>query len=298
MRSLMGARTLGVVLFFAARATMGQTRPYPECTAEPTESDIAAAKGAFQAGQASFNEADYERAITYWEDAYRRDCTAHALLLNLARAYELKGDKAQAVEALQTFLARKPESPQKDQIERRIVVLNQQIATESPAAAEAAPVSEQAKPPQEQDPEPAPASVETAAPAEAVESDRHWIGPLVVGGVGLAATVTGVVLHSIGSSDEQDAEEACPTRRQCPHSVEELGNSGIFKQKVGVSLIIGGGVTMAGGVVWYFLTKPETVSADVEDGRAAARKPTLGSRWLVVPEAGQGYAGFTARGTF
>src|SRR5688572_7462764 len=106
MRSLMGARTLGVVLFFAARATMGQTRPYPECTAEPTESDIAAAKGAFQAGQASFNEADYERAITYWEDAYRRDCTAHALLLNLARAYERSEEHTSELQSQSNLVCR------------------------------------------------------------------------------------------------------------------------------------------------------------------------------------------------
>src|SRR5690606_19081636 len=146
MRTLLGSWMLGVLVLASAETASAQTRPYPECSAEPTEGDIAAAKGAFQAGQASFNEADYERAITYWEDAYRRDCTAHALLLNLARAYELKGDKAQAVEALQTFLARKPESPQKDQIERRIVVLNQQIATEAP---EESPAAAAPEPPQE-----------------------------------------------------------------------------------------------------------------------------------------------------
>ena len=123
MRSLLGPWMLAMALLASARMASAQAKPYPECTAEPTEGDVAAAKGAFQAGQASFNEADYARAITYWEDAYRRDCTAHALLLNLARAYELGGDKEQAVEALQTYLARKPESPQKDQINRRIEVL-------------------------------------------------------------------------------------------------------------------------------------------------------------------------------
>lgn len=297
MQSLLGPRTLGVVLFLSGQAAMGQTRPYPECTAEPTESDIAAAKGAFQAGQASFNEADYDRAITYWEDAYRRDCTAHALLLNLARAYELKGDKAQAVEALQTFLARKPESPQKDQIERRIEVLNQQLATDSPAAAAAAPAVEEAKPQEKpKDSEPTPPAGEQTA-AKPAESNNHWIGPAVVGGVGLAAAVTGIVLHSIGSSDEQEAEDACPTRQQCSQSVEDQGNSGIFKQKLGVGLIVGGGVAVAGGVAWYFLTKPPSTSAGPTDG-PTARSQLPKPRWVVVPEAGQGYAGVSALGTF
>ena len=55
------------------------TKSYPDCGREPTEAEVAAAKGAFQAGNASFNEADYARAIDYWEDAYRRDCTANQI---------------------------------------------------------------------------------------------------------------------------------------------------------------------------------------------------------------------------
>lgn len=297
MRSLLGPRILGVVLFLAGQTAAAQARPYPECLAEPTEGDIAAAKGAFQAGQASFNEADYERAITYWEDAYRRDCTAHALLLNLARAYELKGDKAQAVEALQTFLARKPESPQKDQIERRIVVLNQQIATEAP---EVTPAAAAPEPPQETATEladPTPHAAEPSAPASPAEPRNHWIGPAIVGGAGLAAAVTGVVLHSSGSSDEEKAAEACPTRQQCSQRVEDQGNRGILKQKIGVGLIIGGGAAVAGGVAWYFLTKPQSSAASPTEGHAS-RRSASGSRWLVVPEAGEGYAGVTAVGTF
>src|SRR3954452_14522316 len=105
---------------------------FPPCTTAPTESDRKAAQGAFAAGQGSFNEADYATAITYWRDAYRRDCTAHALLLNLARAYELKSDRAEAVNALETYLQRKPEAPDADQIRRRIENLKSQMAAAAP----------------------------------------------------------------------------------------------------------------------------------------------------------------------
>src|SRR5262245_50497185 len=77
-----------------------KTKEYPDCKRKPTEADGSAAKGAFQAGKVSFDEADYSRAIEYWEDAFRRDCTANGLLQNLARAYELNGQKRQAVIAL------------------------------------------------------------------------------------------------------------------------------------------------------------------------------------------------------
>src|SRR5450432_1648260 len=105
-----------------------EPKPYPECTKAPTDSETAAAKGAYQAGNASFDEADYPRAITYWEDAYRRDCTANLLLKNLARAYELYGQKRQAVVALETYLVREPTTGDKEQIQRRIEVLKKQIA--------------------------------------------------------------------------------------------------------------------------------------------------------------------------
>src|ERR1700761_8957689 len=120
-----------------------EPKPYPECMKTPTDAETAAAKGAYQAGNASFDEADYPRAITYWEDAYRRDCTANLLLKNLARAYELYGQKRQAVVALETFLVREPTSGDKDQIQRRIEVLKKQIADEktTPVAVTAPPAA-------------------------------------------------------------------------------------------------------------------------------------------------------------
>ena len=102
-KSLASCVTIATLLASGLVHAEGVTQ-YAQCAHEPTETDLTAAKGAFQAGNASFDEADYPRAIVYWEDAYRRDCTAHALLLNLARAYELNGNKPQAVVALQTYI--------------------------------------------------------------------------------------------------------------------------------------------------------------------------------------------------
>ncbi len=118
-----------------------EAKPYPECTREPSDSDTTAAKAAFQAGNVSFNEADYPRAILYWEDAYRRDCTKHQMLLNLARAYELDGQKKQAVMALETFLVREQNAPDRPQITRRIEVLKKQIDNDEAAAQAAEAVS-------------------------------------------------------------------------------------------------------------------------------------------------------------
>ena len=93
---LCGALVLGSFATMAAP----EPQPYPACQGKPTEGDQKAAKSLFTAGQVSFNEADYRTAIQYWRDAYKRDCTAHLLLVNLARAYELAGDKRESVTAL------------------------------------------------------------------------------------------------------------------------------------------------------------------------------------------------------
>ena len=118
MARVLHSSVVGIVLAAAPLVVLAQqgTKEYPDCAHQPSDSDVSAAKGAFQAGQVSFNEADYDRAITYWEDAYRRDCTAHPMLLNLARAYELNGNPRQAVVSLETYLARNPSSPQRDQM--------------------------------------------------------------------------------------------------------------------------------------------------------------------------------------
>src|SRR5690349_1488189 len=63
---------------------------YPACGAHtPSPDDVAAAKKTFELGNRYMSEADYDRAIAYFRDAYRSDCTAHKLLVFVARANEL-----------------------------------------------------------------------------------------------------------------------------------------------------------------------------------------------------------------
>jgi tetratricopeptide (TPR) repeat protein len=265
---------------------------------------VAAAKGAFQAGQASFNEADYKRAIDYWEDAFRRDCTASALLLNLARAYELSGNRPQAVEALQTYLARTPEASDKDSITRRIEVLNRQIEQDESNKAAAPP--------------PAPAATATAPPATTAEpveptpppsneqSDSYWIGPVILGGAGTVMVVAGTLYWSSGKSDENKAKRQCQGRSDCPQEIADLGNDGIIKEKVGVALGAGGLAAIGGAVVWYLLASPEPAPAPASPAaRAGSSSPVAATRAadnpieaVVVPSFAEGYSGLSVVGTF
>jgi tetratricopeptide (TPR) repeat protein len=273
----------GALSLVSVAASAADTKPYPACTSTPTEADRKGAQGAFAAGQGSFNEADYATAITYWRDAYRRDCTAHALLLNLARAYELKGDRAEAVNALETYLARKPDDPTADQIQRRIENLKKQMA---PAPATSAPPSSSAVPAAATTHAPPPPSPE--APAGTKKSIVPWF---VVGG-GALVTLIGLSVYGSGQKKVHDAETLCPDRK-CPASVPDQqsvidsGNQGRSQENTGGALALVGVAAITGGLLWHFVWDKGTPAQS-----ATAAPPSL------TPAVGPGYAGVALGSSF
>jgi hypothetical protein len=242
--------TLGAL---APRALAEGAKEYPPCGRQPTETDIAGAKGAFQAGQASFDEADYRRSIDYWEDAYRRDCTAHALLLNLARAYELNGEREQAVVALTTYLERVPTTPDKEKIQRRIEVLKRQLEAE---LATAPPSPPPAPPPQPTQAPQQPAPIEPG-PAPSPAHGRPIL-PLIVAGGGAAIAIAGAIVYIPAYTDLKDIEQICPQHDECPPNtppnVIERGNELRTRLTIAGAFTVGGVVVAGAGLAWYFLS--------------------------------------------
>jgi tetratricopeptide (TPR) repeat protein len=258
-----------------------EPKPYPECTKAPTDAETAAAKGAYQAGNASFDEADYPRAITYWEDAYRRDCTANLLLKNLARAYELYGQKRQAVVALETYLVREPTSGDKDQIQRRIEVLKKQIA------------DEKAAPPQTTQPVapvvPVTPATQPQSPSEA-HSGKRSIAPLFVVGAGGVLAIVGTVIFAGGAKDVKHYEDLCPNH-YCGTGAGALANQDAAnkaRNRETLGGVLGGvGVAaLAGGLVWYLL----------EPHGAETTGTLLEPR--VTPTVASGFSGVSLSGAF
>jgi tetratricopeptide (TPR) repeat protein len=234
------------------------TKSYPDCGREPTDGEVAAAKGAFQAGNASFNEADYARAIDYWEDAYRRDCTANPLLLNLARAYELAGRKRQAVVSLETFLAREPNSGEKEQINRRIDVLKKKIAEEDAAAA-AAPVQSVGGATS-----PTGSTSGPISSPEPAEQARRSPWPWVVMGVGGAAVIVGTI-GAVDNKKKIDAVETkCPMHQCVGGDTESINQGNTARTALNRSVLIMsvGGVAVVGGVIWWFFDKKSVDKAN------------------------------------
>lgn len=279
----------GALLLLPALAhAEAPVQPYPPCDRTPTKGDSAAAEGAFQAGNAAYGEADYDKAINYWEDAYHRDCTAHAMLLNLARVYEIAGQKRHAVNALRTYLARNPNSSDEGQIKRRIEKLDEQIQAEQQAAT--------APPPGPTQPAVAPppsAPVGPAAPPtpeSPPSAGKRSIAPLIVVGIGGVATIVGGILFFPASSRIKEIESICGGR-QCnrgPGYVAEdaqladEANSAITRQNVGAVVGGIGLAAVAGGLIWYFVQKPSSPT------------PTA----LVSPTLAPGFAGATLAGQF
>jgi hypothetical protein len=246
------------VLVLPGAALAQETHAYAECTHEASDTDLTAAKAAFQAGNVSFNEADYPRAILYWEDAFRRDCTAHPLLLNLARAYELNGQKQQAIIALETFVQREPTSTERAQIQRRIEVLKKQLETERAATPVAAPTA--ATPSEAPAPVPAPQSANNAA-----RPKSHQLLPLLVAGVGTAVFVVGGLIYLDGAKKVRDFERDCGVKHtECPKGYDVDGaNAAIKKETTGAVIAVVGLPILAGGLIWYFVANAPEKTASV-----------------------------------
>lgn len=259
-----------------------QPHDYPACDHQASDSDVQAAKGAFQAGQVSFDEADYQRAITYWEDAYRRDCTAHALLLNLSRAYELSGKKQQAVVALQTYLDRNQAATDKDKIQRRIDVLKTQIAAEQPAQPQTTATPTATSTPTQ------PTQPPDTGPTPQTGGGKRSPVPLYVAAGGGALALVSLIPYVKASNDVSNYEAKCGGRGNCPKDQPALisqANSALTRQKVwGTLTFVGVGVA-AVGIVWYIVqpAKPQTT--------AASAPPPLPLRPRVTPALGPGFAG-------
>lgn len=265
------------VLSVSTSAWAEEAKTFPECTHSPTESDRAAAMGAFEAGNASYQEADYDRAILYWEDAFRRDCTALGNLLNLARAYQLAGQKENAVVALQTYLERKPNAEDADKIARRIEVLQGQIEEERQEAQSTAATAPAPTSTDELAQEPPPAEPRDRAPEP---SAPVW--PLVVAGGGLTVGVVGAVLWATNQSTINQCRQIESGVYECPSDgVTREAEAAQGPRNLGMGLAIGGAALAIGGTITYFVLKNR-------------RQPAIG--W--TPSVGPGFAGLTYGGAF
>ncbi len=250
---------------FAQSAAPGT---YPTCNKTPssTESDLAHQK--YIAGKQDYDEGNYESAVRRFRDAYNIDCTKHELLIIISAAYERKGDKKDAVTALETYVARSPTAPDVSTYQAKIDNLKKQIAATPPPTAA---------------PSPTP-------PAATQETREHTPWPWVVGGAGVVAVGIGFAVlataPSLPSGCNKDTEKCLRNNNESladfQDRQERAGRA--FRQPTyGIITIVGGGALIAGGLVWHFLEPTG---------------PKESAKTKLRPQLSPGYAGLSLGGTF
>jgi hypothetical protein len=287
---------LACAVAFPAVAQSQSSSAYPECTITPSKEDSEAAHNGYLFGKRKFDEAEYSTAVNYFKDAYKTDCTKHELLIIISRAYELSGNKPEAISALETYLKRAPNAADADTQRKRIANLKAQMAASQPAAPPTAPTATAtttatSAPTTTTGPDPAPPA--TANPDTGVAQKQSFV-PWIVVGVGGLAVLTGVVLVLSGASSVSSANDffksnhcdlnshTCPTSGPNAVNTSQLNQtndklqSGYRSETIGGVVIGVGAAAIAGGLVWHFvLDKPKAQAAGLE----------------VRPEARPGYAG-------
>jgi tetratricopeptide (TPR) repeat protein len=285
---------VGTVIAVPAIAQQPSSGYPPPCEASKvSKGDGDRAHTVFLSGKQFLEEANYDKAISYFKDAYSIDCSVHAILPIIAAAYERKGDKAEAVRALEEYLRRAPNAPDREVVERRIKNLGDQLAREQPSATATptAPTATASGAPSATgttESVPAASGSPAPAPTAAVESSSSVggksVAPWVLVGVGGAGLVAGGVLLGIGSGEVSGALDKCPTRSCSKDNASAIsqGNDGRHLETAGVIVGALGIAAIAGGLIWHFAETPA---------------PTVGSTHL-TPMVGREYAGVALDGTF
>lgn len=252
-----------------AFAAENHVKEYPPCTERADEVNLQAARGAFEAGKAAFNESDYPRSILYWEDAFRRDCSATLLLKNLTRAYEANHQYAEAANALRTYLERAPEAEDRQELEAHLRVLENKVEPANPPPGPK-PVKQQ---PTQTEPKPAPPPASFIADNDtdgepAFDDGSSVNGPKlaagIVAGAGAVLALTSGVFWYQAHTDERAASDACPQRFNCSPDITQRGNDAIDRKQRWAWIAGGGVALMAGGVAWYLLLPSESSTAGLQ----------------------------------
>jgi tetratricopeptide (TPR) repeat protein len=292
----LGAALVSGVLGVGAALAQPAVPTYPECTKKPLPQDNEAAKNAHKVATEFYDRGDYDKAIRSWNDAFGFDCTVNPLLINIANAYEKKGDRAAAVATLDEYLKRTGPNPT---IQTKIQNLKAAMAP-PPDSASAAPDASAAPTVME----PVPTASATTPPPPLVESRRPYGGaPWGLVGGGGALALVGAILLPIGYSQVNDAASKCPNH-VCPvnqpnsnANINE-GNTGRSEGYAGWGLLGVGLAAAGGGLIWQLAgNNPEPVQPKV--GRAYAHpSDRRGRRLWVAPVTGPGQSGVVAGGSF
>ncbi|MEO7109508.1 MAG: hypothetical protein ABI183_03630 [Polyangiaceae bacterium] len=275
---------------------------YPACSMPPSKDDSEVAHGAYIAGKRAFDENDYPTALQYFRDALKRDCTKYELLNIISRAYELEGNRPEAINALQVYLKRAPANdPGAEAIQRRVVNLKA-LQDAADASAKAAATSGSASASATTTASAQPSTTSTSEPPPELPVRGHTVAPWILMGAGVVAIGVGIPLAIIGANNITTADnritadgcevgvELCPgvnaNSLDAADQANGPRNNGSIEEGIGIGLIGVGAAAIVGGLVWHFVEP--TGPADT------SQKAKL----TVRPDSRPGYQGLSVLGTF
>jgi hypothetical protein len=268
-QSLLVVSLLGMAVGVPALAQTATPSAYPPACddSKVSKADRDRAHTVFLSGKQFLEEANYDKAISYFKDAYSIDCSVHGILPIIASAYERKGDKREAIRALEEYQQRAPTAGDHEVVERRIRNLRDQIVQEQPSATTPPSASASvAAPSASQSVEVAPSASSGAAampPAPVEEGGSHRSsGPWILAGVGIAALAGGAIAYGIGAGKVSNAENTCGSSHACPGtpagtSAASDGNTGRTLEQVGLPVASIGLAAAIAGIIWHFVEPPQ-----------------------------------------
>jgi tetratricopeptide (TPR) repeat protein len=223
-----------------ARAQPAGRPPAPESApADDPAAQKQQARDLHARGLALYEAGKLDEAIALFRQAYAL-APAPGLLFNIAQAYRAKGPDgcAEALQYYRTYFDEAPAASNRDFVAGRILDMEacERARPRPPARTAPGPAANETPPP----PPEAPATARASLP---------W-GPLVLGGIGVAAGVTGLVLYLTTHDEFLRLERACPDGR-CPRSTWEADAA---RQQIGVAVGIAGAAALVAAFAWWLLT--------------------------------------------
>ncbi len=262
---------------------------YSQCSKAPTAEEAAQGHTAYTFGKEKYDKGRLDEAITFFKDAYERDCQNHDYLIIISRAYERQPNLPEAILALETYVQRSPNAPDLDKHRANIDSMKQRAKASAPPTA---PTTQ---------PTTTPTTQPTTAPTSPPPNEQeHTIYPWIVTGIGVAALGGGIVMlvldpgvpagchgdtgqcdnffdngdTNINSPTGKDANgnpvvcKALPSASGCSKSAfntdrQNKAGSSVSLSKAGPITMVAGGVIIAGGLIWHFVepTGPKKESA-------------------------------------
>jgi len=278
------------------------TSPCPADAATPkkamTTQQRTEAKRLFDQARLSYDRGRYEDAISMWEKSY--DLSGEPLIFeSIANAYERLGDAKQARDSLAKWRAEAPQN-ERAALDERLASLDARInRDEDQARLEAERHKHDQQDQQASEQERARVAAERqklqaqeqATQEHEAEVKRRVIAGWTLGGVGVAAVVTGVVLDAVAAGSRPDAQTACGTGSDgqvCRASQRsDIEHSNTLALAGDVTWIAGSAVTVTGAVLLltaYLGGEPEAEpSATPSPSSTPTRKPSARLLPLLAP---------------